>query len=107
MLCRPGTRRPFSSVALLGIPDGRRLFVHRFIAALTSALPHTRTNTTRSRYGSHPEKTSAAECGRAATTTGLSPSSRMIVRGVQSFSTRTMTTMHVNEAAISVSSGPM
>ena len=39
--------------------------------------------------------------------TGLSPSSRMMVFGFHSFSTTTITMMHVSELRMSVSSGPM
>ena len=37
----------------------------------------------------------------------LSPSRCMTLRGLQNFITRTITAIHVNELAISVSSGPM
>ena len=66
MLWRPGTNTPLSSVALLGIQIGRRPLVHRLSASFTSASPHTSTKPTSSRYGSHAEKISAAECARGA-----------------------------------------
>src|SRR3954471_21068951 len=106
MLCRPGTSRPFNSVALCGTLAGSRLFVNRVSAVLNGTMPHTRTNDTSRRYGSHATNTAPAEWGWVACVSGLSPSSRRMLGGVQNFITSTITTMHMSELAMSVSSGP-
>ena len=82
------------------------LWVQRSMAALIEGSPHVSTNTTSSRYGSHPTNTSPIECLEAVRVAGLSPSRRMMVLGVHTLSTITITTMHVSELMMSVSSGP-
>src|SRR5215510_5226481 len=107
MLCRPGTSRRFGSVACIGIAAGHNEFVHALILAFVPGSPHTRTNTTSSRYGDHAMKISLGAWRDVAATIGVSPSSRMMRDGFQTFSTTTMTMMHVSELTMSVSSGPM
>src|SRR5690349_13343595 len=60
-LCNPGIRMPFNPVADRGTNAGSRLFVKRSNAALIGGSPHTSTNATNSRYGSHAENTSRPE----------------------------------------------
>ena len=105
-LCRPGTLIPFMTVALLSDRPAMRPFVHLSMPALIVGWPTMSTATTRSRYGSHAMKTSPAACARVVSVASWSPSSRMIVFGFQSFSTPTITMMHVSELRMSVSSGP-
>ncbi len=75
--------------------------------ALVDGSPQASTNTTSSRYGSHAENSWPAVCRFMWADTGLSPSSLIVVLGRHSLSTATITTMHVSELRMSVSSGPM
>src|SRR5260370_17752894 len=104
--CKPGTLRPFNVVVLLGRNAGSHPFVQRLSANLTFGLPHTRTNTTKSKYGDHAVKVSALEWRLKAGATGWSPSSRRILLGFHSFSTRTITPSHVSELTMSTTSSP-
>src|SRR5262245_33589891 len=45
-LCRPGTFRPFNTVALFGSDGDSTLWVHLSIAPLMDGSPHARTKTT-------------------------------------------------------------
>src|ERR1043166_8107764 len=108
-LWRPGTIR---RIALRGVSgsvghdEGMNPSAKWLIFGLIDAAPTSSTQTTSSRYGLHARNNSPPLCFFSVSDAGLSPSSRMIVFGFQSFSTNTMTTMHVSELAMSVSSGP-
>ena len=80
--------------------------VQRSITALIDGSPKNKTNTTRSRYGTHAMKISPPVWRRGATVGALSPSSRKVVRGFQTLSTMIITKMQVSELMMSVSSGP-
>jgi hypothetical protein len=98
---------PFRVVAFCGRNDGIIELVHRSMAPLISGSPQASTNTTSSRYGIHAMTMSPAVCFDIVIEAGLSPSSRTMFFGFQSFRTATITTMQVSELMMSVSSGPM
>src|SRR5262245_49992319 len=82
------------------------LLVHVSMAALMVGWPQASTNSTRNKYGAHAVKTSRPGWRLKTAASGLSVSRRMMVFGRQNLTMRPVTTMHVSELTMSVSSGP-